>query len=608
MKKQTQTRFLTLMLALCLMITSLVLPTFADEGASSATDSIGVGASPGENATITGAERAESAEEAKLRYLAERANHVPTRSLDDVISDGGSSFASAEAIELNTYYTAVAEEYDEKTYFYIELETEGFFTFESTNADFGVPLATLYNENQQELVSDDDITFNENDEGFFNFSFTYYLHGLTRYYFSVSNDCSNEALICDFRVRVATSAEDINAVELEVGETYNVGTVFPYFIQYYKITPAATRKYYFFSSDYADEGDPEIYLYDSSLTMIAYNCDIFKNNNFRLSVTLNAGQTYYIAARNYDMFYGAFTLNVYGPAPIASTNAYYIKNVGTGKYISVKSPDTQEQVSQRAPAHISTMQWQIRHVTGTEYNKIMSEFGSNKCIGISNETANSNETVLYTNAHDMAKWNIYLLPNWKFIFEPKNSPEKILFAPDSSENTRLQITDMWTADNKAKWEIAHVAAFIDNHAPTPSFSIQYIGTEANRSVWLPSLQASINAWNNSGAGTSISLTSSTSSYTCNVSSYGETSWYGRVYPIVEEGFIIGANIQINTDKVSDYENARQSTIVHEIGHILGLADDPPVGRVNDSIMSYGRIRESVYMPKPYDIYNVKFIY
>lgn len=55
-------------------------------------------------------------------------------------------------------------------------------------------------------------------------------------------------------------------------------------------------------------------------------------------------------------------------------------------------------------------------------------------------------------------------------------------------------------------------------------------------------------------------------------------------------------------------NFRQSTAVHEIGHLLSLADNPDVETANDSIMSGNRDRTVVTTPQDFDIENVRFRY
>ena len=47
-------------------------------------------------------------------------------------------------------------------------------------------------------------------------------------------------------------------------------------------------------------------------------------------------------------------------------------------------------------------------------------------------------------------------------------------------------------------------------------------------------------------------------------------------------------------------------MVHELGHLFSLDDNPPI--TNQTIMSYSRNRETMIVPQLYDIYNVRNYY
>ena len=141
--------------------------------------------------------------------------------------------------------------------------------------------------------------------------------------------------------------------------------------------------------------------------------------------------------------------------------------------------------------------------------------------------------------------------------------------------------------------------------PTTTFSIQCIGSLATGSVWYPLIQQSAAAWNNS-TNTNISITTSSSVYTCEVDSYPQT-WYGMTTSYYSGSNTNSAIVQINSRTCSSDNGSRKSTITHEIGHLLGLADNPPVSG-NSSLMHYDRNRATIYVPQAYDIMNVKYIY
>ena len=143
--------------------------------------------------------------------------------------------------------------------------------------------------------------------------------------------------------------------------------------------------------------------------------------------------------------------------------------------------------------------------------------------------------------------------------------------------------------------------------PSTTFSIQCIGSLAQGTEWNSLIQESAAAWNNT-VGTNITVTSSsTSVYTCTVDSFYDDDWYGLTTSHFSNGITVKAEIQINARTCSNSDTTRKSTITHEIGHLLGLNDNPPIG-ANYSLMNHDRNRDTVYVPQPYDISNVKYIY
>ncbi len=84
--------------------------------------------------------------------------------------------------------------------------------------------------------------------------------------------------------------------------------------KWYQFTPDTTAKYVFVSSDEAGV-DPIAELYDSSMEMIASNDDD-DGSNFCVSAVLNAGETYYLQAYEFNMDdEGSYTLVVTYPLP-----------------------------------------------------------------------------------------------------------------------------------------------------------------------------------------------------------------------------------------------------------------------------------------------------
>ena len=133
-------------------------------------------------------------------------------------------------------------------------------------------------------------------------------------------------------------------------------------------------------------------------------------------------------------------------------------------------------------------------------------------------------------------------------------------------------------------------------------SIQTVGTMANSSEWLPLINASASSW--SSANANISITNSTAAHKIFVGNYAD-SWYGLTY--WPNGNNTSAVIKINARTCESNSANRKSTITHEMGHVFGLNDNPPVSS-DKSLMNHSRNRESIYVPQPFDIMNVKYIY
>lgn len=134
-------------------------------------------------------------------------------------------------------------------------------------------------------------------------------------------------------------------------------------------------------------------------------------------------------------------------------------------------------------------------------------------------------------------------------------------------------------------------------------TIQLIGSTTTSSAWQPIINSAKNAWQSSRAGTNITLTTSSSPHTLEVAAYTwkergkATRWYG------DDLIATSSTIEINTRSLSGVStNAKQSTIAHEIGHLLWLDDNPHT--TESSLMSYYRNRETVVGPQFIDVYHV----
>lgn len=139
-------------------------------------------------------------------------------------------------------------------------------------------------------------------------------------------------------------------------------------------------------------------------------------------------------------------------------------------------------------------------------------------------------------------------------------------------------------------------------------TLQRKGELAN-TAWLLNIADACLSWNGSGSGANIRTSNSVSSpHTIEVKEY-DWDAFGRTITSPKGNVVkTSSAIEINARMITGTEKARRSTIAHEMGHLLWLNDNPSVDIANDSLMSHGRNRETVYSPRSFDVHNVKFRY
>lgn len=145
--------------------------------------------------------------------------------------------------------------------------------------------------------------------------------------------------------------------------------------------------------------------------------------------------------------------------------------------------------------------------------------------------------------------------------------------------------------------------YVEFRVPTTTIALNCSTVSAN---WTNLFVVSANAWN-SAIGSNISF-SNTSLIECTVDLYPNENWRGKTTPLTGyyndgEILLVSAKIEINTIKCTGETEEKRSTITHEIGHLFGLNDNPPVGDAY-SLMRHNRDRSAIYVPTPYDIANV----
>lgn len=118
------------------------------------------------------------------------------------------------------------------------------------------------------------------------------------------------------------------------------------------------------------------------------------------------------------------------------------------------------------------------------------------------------------------------------------------------------------------------------------------------------VKKSIATWNNSIKEVNI-YEKKKATNTVLSGSYADT-WIGAYSYYLRSGKTYKFNIYLNDRLLSSKSsNYKQSTIVHEFGHALSLADNPPE---KQSIMRYDRNRDVMTTPQQDDINGVKKYY
>lgn len=128
---------------------------------------------------------------------------------------------------------------------------------------------------------------------------------------------------------------------------------------------------------------------------------------------------------------------------------------------------------------------------------------------------------------------------------------------------------------------------------------------ATSSAYTKVVTNSIAAWNNAIPGdVNIYLKKKTQN-TIYSGNYAD-SWIGYYSYYTKKGKTYKFNIYLNDRLLANQsDNYKQSTLVHELGHALSLADNPPNVQ---SIMRYDRNRNTMIVPQQDDIDGVKSFY
>ena len=354
------------------------------------------------------------------------------------------------------------------------------------------------------------------------------------------------------------------------------------------------------------------------------------NTNDKATVD-NAGKVSAVAFGTTYLYFTDKITRVYGMCSVFVTRlangTYFLKNKENSQYAKVKAGTMANglNVVQYDLDGDSRERWIFTLNNDTGYysvKSVASTSATSYYMAVTNDTSNNNETIVIRSATestltDGMKWSVSKTTSGAYKLTPKcaSAYSRVLCTSTSSSSNNNNLVQKTYADDSSyidEWiplkpESSECGIFMPFKAPTRTFSIQCIGSNATGTIWLPLIQESAAAWNGTTAGTNISVSTNTSSYTCEVDTYSDL-WYGLTTPLSISGNQLNeASIKINSRTCSSSTNWRKSTITHEIGHLLGLLDNPPTSSDN-SLMNHGRNRNNIYTPQEYDIMNVKYIY
>jgi len=243
-------------------------------------------------------------------------------------------------------------------------------------------------------------------------------------------------------------SSDIQTLTLD--DYYRVYTYDAYETNTFQFVPPVDGEYLFYSS--VATGDPVIYLYNSNMEYIDSNDDSGGNLQFRLTVSLTAGQTYYLVCGHCEEDYGSYRITALMAAAIPNTVCYF-RNMLSSNYIDIHGPNEQRYAHQWSYHIGMQLKWNIVKQTGGYYT-IQSEYGNKYYLGVSTRDVGTNNVELFASVSDKTKWRIYAKSNGELFVESVYSPGCVLSVANTLIGSELQLNYISaSASNANKWKI-----------------------------------------------------------------------------------------------------------------------------------------------------------
>lgn len=149
-----------------------------------------------------------------------------------------------------------------------------------------------------------------------------------------------------------------------------------------------------------------------------------------------------------------FATNEYESYPSGFSRAtilngiYYIKNIGTGKYIDIHGPSTD--MIHQWTYHVNLQEnWEITKLDDGYYT--IRSLYKDKYIGVANTRLGVDNINLYSSVSNQTKWVILKNSTGQYTFVPYNNIAYMLCAPNNLTGEELQLTNNNLSNNYNKW-------------------------------------------------------------------------------------------------------------------------------------------------------------
>ena len=323
-------------------------------------------------------------------------------------------------------------------------------------------------------------------------------------------------------------------------------------------------------------------------------------------------------------------------AQVAATSM--LRNgVGTS-YIQLQGRNLYLQGSNVRTRDLPNQQWNINHHTTINGNRYYRLSQGSQILAVTTESSQVDVVRLVNPANltepNRGLWRFEQVGNYHYRIVSRwtyqNGRTTALTGSETS-GAATTITNMGAANQL--WYIRRVANFLHHRTDRPypwrvagrSFSIYLCSETLQGRGWEQTIRNSITGWNtttgNLNAGTSITYRRTGASTphmfeVRNRSASSPTAFGSVTYVRMTNGNIIEhSSARIFAERINEYALTMRnvpalaiarSVVAHEIGHLLGLADDPP-NYVN-SIMHTHRTRSVNIAHNAFDARNVRLIF